>query len=621
MTDQMLTRAGVLTRADDEDGREVYRIRLSTDTPLRRYVLGMGEVEETLVHDERSADMGWLASGRAPLLLEHDPGRQIGVIRSARLAEGSILADVRFSRSAEAQAIKQDVDDGVRSAVSIGYVIQDYDRDALRDDRLVVTRWKGREASVVSIPADERAGFGRADNPLDLGIRSSKDGAPPQEADMADTKAPDTPATTTETRGEQTTIDFTAERNSAAQAEAERIKAIQEEARRFMRHELGDKAIREGLSVEAFRGELLMSMSPSEVEAKTSMGFTAKEKRSYSITRLLNYLAADPTEKRRAADVAGFELEVAQDAAERAGKRHVRGTLVPHEMIGQRLDTGSAGAGGNLVGTDHLGGNFIDLLRNQIAVMNAGAMMLQNLEGNVAIPKQATSVAAGWVAENGTAPTAEMTFAQVTLSPHDVAATTVMSRRLMQQSDPSVEALVRADLTAKIALAIDEAAINGDGTSNAPVGIRNQAGVNAESLATLNLANVLGMVEPVFAANAGALPGKAWLMNSIGMRRFRSTFIDAGSGIRLMGTDNQVEGYPAVISEQLPRTLGGGSDSRVIFGAFSQLIIGMWGGFDLVADPYSLSNTGQVRITVFQTADIAVRHGAAFSYADDLAAS
>ena len=47
-------------------------------------------------------------------------------------------------------------------------------------------------------------------------------------------------------------------------------------------------------------------------------------------------------------------------------------------------------------------------------------------------------------------------------------------------------------------------------------------------------------------------------------------------------------------------------------GLFDNCLIGMWGGMDLVIDPYSLADTGSIRIVASQLSDVAVRHPLAF---------
>ena len=50
----------------------------------------------------------------------------------------------------------------------------------------------------------------------------------------------------------------------------------------------------------------------------------------------------------------------------------------------------------------------------------------------------------------------------------------------------------------------------------------------------------------------------------------------------------------------------------VILGDFSYLMIGMFGGTDLIVDPYSSASSAIVKITTHTFADIAVRQPEAF---------
>lgn len=124
---------------------------------------------EILDHSPDAIDMTRLQDG-APLLLDHDPTRQIGVIEGATVGQDKRLnATVRFSRSSLGEEVFQDVVDGIRRNVSIGYRI-----DALEEvskNTYRANRWMPMEISVVSVPADAGVGFGRSDsdyNPTEL---------------------------------------------------------------------------------------------------------------------------------------------------------------------------------------------------------------------------------------------------------------------------------------------------------------------------------------------------------------------------------------------------------------------------------------------------------------------
>ena len=71
-------------------------------------------------------------------------------------------------------------------------------------------------------------------------------------------------------------------------------------------------------------------------------------------------------------------------------------------------------------------------------------------------------------------------------------------------------------------------------------------------------------------------------------------------------------GYTARASNQVSATLGGGSEHGLIFGNWSDALIGMWGALELVVDPYSLKKQGMIEVTSFQLCDIALRHAQSF---------
>ena len=60
-----------------------------------------------------------------------------------------------------------------------------------------------------------------------------------------------------------------------------------------------------------------------------------------------------------------------------------------------------------------------------------------------------------------------------------------------------------------------------------------------------------------------------------------------------------------------------GSCSAMIFGNFNDLLIGQWGGTDVLVDPYQGSNSGTIRVVIFQDVDVAVRHAESFSSTQD----
>lgn len=371
------------------------------------------------------------------------------------------------------------------------------------------------------------------------------------------------------------------------------------------------------------------------------LGLSDKDVRSFSIVRLL-HARANPTDV-AAQRAAGFELECSAEAQKINGRDggQVRGVTIPAEVLraplvgfeqrGSYAALGLAGreqrdllvgtttAGGHTVATDLLGASFIEVLRNQLSVMAAGATMLTGLVGNVAIPRQTGSATGYWVAENGAPTESQQAFDQVTLTPHTVGAFTDISRRLLLQSSIDVEAFVRMDLAKIIALAVDLGALNGSGTSNQPTGVLQTAGIGSVAVGTnggpLTWDHVVDLETAVGTANADAATA-SYITNAKLRGRMKKTAQLANTNGSPIWDKNEVNGYAAIASNQVPGNLTKGSGtalSALLFGNFADLLIGMWGGLDLIVDPYTGSTAGTVRTVALQDVDVAVRRVASFA--------
>jgi HK97 family phage major capsid protein/HK97 family phage prohead protease len=547
--------------------------------------------KEVLVHEMGAIDLAFLASGRAPLLLDHDMERQIGVIESVELSGDRVLrAKVRFGRSALAQEVFQDVVDGIRSNVSVGYRVNKMERSTTNKDEYLVRSWSPLEVSVVSIPADPSVGVGRSAAALEP--KPTVEPSIKKEVKMTD----------------EVNLDAVrAEANAAAARNASEIIAL---GARHNKRDLADAAIRSGKSIEQFRGELLDVIGADKPLENENIGLTNKEIRQFSVVRAIAALA-NPSD-RRLREAAAFEFEVSEAAAQRYG-RGAQGVMLPTDILGvwgkRDLNTSDDN---EIVATNLLANEFIDVLRNSSSVMQAGARMLPGLVGNVAIPKKASASAGGWISsEGGAASESEPTFGTVSMSPKNVGAFTDMTRQLILQSTPAIEQLVRDDLTQALALAIDKGALEGSGSSGQPTGILNTSGVNkptAFAAAVPTFAEMVAMETAV--AEDNALFGNlAYITDAATYGGLKTKAKDAGSGMFVL-EGGQANGYNVIRTQQ--STAG-----NVYFGNFADCLIGMWGGLDLTVDPYTASSTGTVRVVALQTVDVALRNAVSFAYNND----
>jgi HK97 family phage major capsid protein len=343
-----------------------------------------------------------------------------------------------------------------------------------------------------------------------------------------------------------------------------------------------------------------------------------------------------------AQEAAAFELECSAEAQKINGRDggQVRGVTVPAEILRapvigaagrsayagmglaqekRDLLVGTTTMGGFTVATDLLGASFIEVLRNRLSVMAAGATMLTGLVGNVAIPRQTSAASAFWVAENGVPTESQQAFDQVTMSPKTVGAFTDVSRRLLLQSSIDVEAFVRMDLAKVIALAIDLGALNGSGASNQPRGVLQTAGIGSVAIGTnggpLTWDAVVDLETAVGTANAD-VPTSSYITNAVLRGRMKKTAEMGNTAALPIWRGNEVNGYQAIASNQVPSNLTKGTGtnlSALLFGNFADLLIGMWGGLDLLVDPYTGGSAGTVRTIALQDVDVAVRRAASFA--------
>jgi HK97 family phage major capsid protein/HK97 family phage prohead protease len=567
----------------DEEKRTAM-IAVSSEEPVAR---SFGN--EVLEHTKEAIDMSFLASGRAPLLLDHDPEKQIGVVESVELDESTrrLRAKVRFGKGALAREAFDDVVDGIRTNISVGYSINKIEKKD--KDTYVAKSWKPVEASLVSIPADTSVGLGR----------SSEASINPEEK----------PTETIKETIMSDTVDIAAIEAEAKKAAQRNAAEIAELGARHNLSDLAREAIKSGKSIEEFRGDVLDKIGSTQALESQDIGMQKEEVRNFSLVRAIRALA-NPND-RAAQEAAAFEFECSRAAAEQYG-RTAQGILLPAEVLRTwKRDLNSADEA-DLFGEDYRGGDFIDVLRNASSVMAAGATMLNGLSGDVKIPKKLSAANASWISsEGGSAAESEMTVGSVSLTPKSLGAFTDVTRQLLIQSSLSVENLIRDDLVQALGLAIDKAALEGTGTGGQPTGILNTTGINTTTFAAANptFAEMVAMETAIAEDNALA-NSMSYIMPASMYGALKTTEKASGTAQFVVEQGGTVNGYRTIVSNQA-------TSGNAYFGNFSDLLVGMFGGLDITVDPYTHSTSGTVRVVALQSVDTAVRHAQSFCVSND----
>jgi len=616
-------RLGVQTRllpvrreAIDADARTV-ELAFSSETPVDRF-FGL----EILDHGRDAVRLDRIRE-HGPLLLDHNSRDVVGVVEEITIGADRVgRAVVRFGGGQRATEVFQDVVDGIRKSVSVGYQIHAMQLEQSGDagDTYRITDWEPVEISLVSIPADLAVGVGREQE--ENGILTTITRNHSLIMDPVTISPPASPSP------EEVRAQLSTARESGAATERNRVKTISALAKTHKRTDLGEAAIGEGVSVDVFQSRLLEVIG-TPVSAPV-LGMEKPEIRRYSLFRAIRALA-NPTNQ-AAQREAAFEFECS-DAQRKLNGREGEGICIPHDVLvgrvltqaGRRdLTVGAPTAGGNLVGTDILGGSFIDVLRASNPIM-ADAMILSGLTGDVAIPRHSAATIAYWVAESGSPTEGAPTFDQVTLSPKTVGAYLDLSRKLVQQSSIDMEAFAFMDLSAQLGLALGDVAIEGGGT-NQPVGILGTAGIGNVAGGTNGLAPAWAHIANIKkeVAKDNALMGvPKWYLNADTVGKLETVERSSGSGYFILDSDRggrTMGGYGYVESNLVPNDLAKGTGtglSAIIFGNFADVLIGLWGGLDFIVDTATGSTSGTLRVVALQSADVGIRHPQSFSAMKD----
>lgn len=301
-----------------------------------------------------------------------------------------------------------------------------------------------------------------------------------------------------------------------------------------------------------------------------------------------------------------------------------RGFVVPSALLrasaGQNYTT--AADGGNMI--EQMVPRYIDALRNKLVIGQLGATVLTDLVGTLPVVKVG-DVTAGWLAEGATGSISKATVGKATMTPHRAFVAMAFSRDLARQTSADVERMLIEKLTFAHAQLIDNAAINGTGSSNQPTGIIANTNVavvaGGANGAALTWANLVALETAVNAAN-GNRGRLAYLTNAKVVGAMK-TVERASNTARFLIEDGIANGYRVEMTNLVPSNISKGTGSNLsaaIFGNWEDLYVGHWGGIDIVVDPYTLAANGDIRLVLNAYNDVLVAEPASFAVIKDIIA-
>ena len=431
-------------RAVDAETRTV-DLAFSSETPVERW-WGV----EILDHAKGAMRTDRIQRA-APLLMDHDSRDQIGVIESVRVDGDKVgRAVVRFSQSARAQEIFQDVLDGIRQNVSVGYMIHDAILESSKEsiETYRVTDWEPMEVSIVSIPADTSVGVGRN---LNTQLREEN---PMDEQNIPEQTEESQAETADERSLPETQLSKTDAKRDAVNARIREIGARFDMSREAEDHISLDSSVAEFQSAVRAKQAARLKPVPSAPRVEMQM-----PRRSGRLKAFGNDARGEEAAYRSGmwAQAVLFGNRDAERWCKDYGVRVMTGTapgqsvLVPDEMILPIID-----------------------LREQYGVARRYCYVHPMASDTANVPRRKSGVTAYFVGREDATTPSDASFDDINLVAREIAALTRISNSYAADSAINLADHLASEMAYAFAVKEDNCLFNGDGTSTygGIVGIR-----------------------------------------------------------------------------------------------------------------------------------------------------
>ena len=318
----------------------------------------------------------------------------------------------------------------------------------------------------------------------------------------------------------------------------------------------------------------------------------------------------------------GIELEMAQEGRNEMGKAgaSARGNLtIPSFLMGEARanetysvdSTSGQNQGEGVRGTEHLG--MIEGLRPVPVLERKGATVIQ-ATGDLVLPSLPNAEAVK-VDEVATINNLDGDFGNTKLTPKRFGMRMDLTRQMLHQSDPALDAVIARDMSVAIANELDQYVIgtNFFATTEITSGSSSTTACSATDFADLT------NHEGAFLSNNPAGQNLALLMDPAMAAYLKSVSQSAGGQILNVG--NEILGYPVFASTNVAQqtaiaktyfsAISDANDTQqfrpIYFVDPSDVFIAKFGGLDVTIDALTLAHQGTIRLIANMYADANVR--------------
>ncbi|HGV0302871.1 TPA: phage major capsid protein [Citrobacter freundii] len=626
-------------RAIDVDARTI-EVAFCSEQPVSR-MIDDELYYEILLCGEENVDLRRL-NNKGAVLFNHDRDKLLGAVVEARMDSDRVgRATLKISNVGLANTMWGMIQEGILSHISIGYNIYDYRMDG---NNIIVTNFEIYEISLVTVPADETVGIGRAfgcDDQMRDVLEEELEEAHEDESLNSNENTIEEERLMEEEEGmEETRLD-----NESYDIK-ETLIVDNDENGGVANIELSDGELEELISkrpdlLKKLQADIepdqLNSTDPVEVEDKRDVGEfenadgkaehyedmedNAEKERKRELTSIGQVLNVDVSEAiAKGISVSEFKRSLntnnnkSPNVKDNKMEKSVINGLIRSAAEGKpfegtrlevpvnQLRATSTTTGGTALVKEVYVDSYIDVLRANSVFAQLPIQTFSGLEGegNLVLPKLSSDFTAmfEFIDEGEDSPLVDANFEKLVLKPKTFSGSVPITRTLIKSADTAEryvqDAMVRGaglKLEKEILSEIVTAAPNG--TLSAAITQKDVQDALAKlAAANVRIDNVVAIVHPTTAAI------------------LRSTLVGDNTAAKYMIEGFRFEAWLADSVRVIESTqVAAGS---VIFGDFSNVVLASWGGLTVDRDDTTLRASQGIVLRTFAYIDHAVAHAEAF---------
>ena len=363
----------------------------------------------------------------------------------------------------------------------------------------------------------------------------------------------------------------------------------------------------EGAEVELRAALLLEGSERDKIKTpdKAANDFTM-ECRSFDLSAIV----ASMTEGKA---LSGREAEVSSELETRHGAGQ-KGTRFPWEALEQRADVATdtqTAVGGNLASRQTM--NALERFFEDSAAGRFGVNVMQ-VSGVPVFPEITAGGALSWVAEGVGADAAAIATTTKTPTIKTATGRYVLTRQAIRQNS-ALQSLLRRDLAEVLREGMDLAVFQGTGAGDQPSGFNTVLTAGRTSALAAKASFSAFLLQATLIQETAKLSDPSQVRIAAAPIVFQTMNDDLVTSTAVSAFDRlKAAGFSTLFSSQVStrgvRDGTGKGASTVYFGAGDSAFVPTWGSPELIVDPYSLSATGKVALTMFAFMDVLIQRTA-----------